>query len=271
MIRQNDLLEQPQRQQDEAPAQLTTVRTFRLETLRQELGSTNNRTGDQLRKERHEERVVEERRRGAHPPPVDVDRIRQRLERVEADPDRQHDPRRGGVEHDADPTSELRKGLQQQGGVLEVGQDAEIRRQAEQEPCAARGASAGVDTLAGNPVDHGRHDEQADEWRVPGRVEHVARAEQHALLGSPREGQLIERQHHQEEQREGETIEGQGAGLSLLIDDDKSPAEARPVGTRATDGRLLVRAPSLTESRVIPSRRRRHVAANVDSPAAGPE
>ena len=174
LIRQNRLLEQSHRQQDEAPAHLTGVGAFRLETLRQELGSADDRTGNQLWKEGHEECVVEKRRRGAQSPPVNVDRVRQRLEGVEANPYWQHDPRRGGLEHDADPGSEFRKALQQKGRVLEVGQDTEIRTQAEHEPRAARGAPAGIDALAGNPVDHGRHDEQTDEGRIPGGVEQVA-------------------------------------------------------------------------------------------------
>jgi hypothetical protein len=84
----HDLPERPETEEKNAPAdRLRRPRPAPFE-LRQELDRAYDRTGDELRKERHEEREVDEVACEARFPAVDVDRVAHRLECVEGNADR---------------------------------------------------------------------------------------------------------------------------------------------------------------------------------------
>ena len=59
-VGQHDLLEQAERHQRQAEAQLVARGAARLRELRHQLGRAHDRAGDEVREEGHEQRVVEE-------------------------------------------------------------------------------------------------------------------------------------------------------------------------------------------------------------------
>ena len=140
--------------------------------------------GDQVREERHEQRVVEEvaRRRGAAQ--VHVERVGHRREGIERDADRQHDVRAPAA-GSATPNAAIsaREVLEQERAVLEVAEHAEVGDHRQQHPGAPRDRPLRLDqALRGVPVDHRRDPQQDHERRIPRRVEQVARDQQVDLL-----------------------------------------------------------------------------------------
>src|SRR5262245_55450960 len=59
--------------------------------LTNELPGTNDRTGNEVRKKCNKQRVIDRISDGLHLSPIDVQRIGETGERVEADADRKHD------------------------------------------------------------------------------------------------------------------------------------------------------------------------------------
>ena len=90
-IREDDLLEHAQGKQREAEEDLVGVRLARRFELRDELGRAHDRARDQVREEGHEQGVVEEASGRSGTAQVDVQRVGQGREGVEADADREHD------------------------------------------------------------------------------------------------------------------------------------------------------------------------------------
>ena len=91
----HDLLQQPDRDQGHRRADAHVAGVARLRDLRQDLARPDDRAGHDVREERQVHRQVDRLAR-LDDPAVHVDRVRDRLERVEADPDRQDDVARSG-------------------------------------------------------------------------------------------------------------------------------------------------------------------------------
>src|SRR5664279_113591 len=96
------LLEQAEHEQRQAPRQHARGRATRHFALRKELRGAQDRSSDERREERHVEREVEEAVARLGATEIDVERVGQRVERVERDADRQDDIERCGVVFDAD-------------------------------------------------------------------------------------------------------------------------------------------------------------------------
>ena len=101
-VGEHHLLEQPERQQREAEEDLVGVRPARLLELRDELGRAHDRPRHEVREEGHEQGVIEEAARRRRPPQIDVERVGQGREGVEADPDRKDDVPAGRMIDDAE-------------------------------------------------------------------------------------------------------------------------------------------------------------------------
>ena len=135
-----------------------------------DVGIAHDRSGDQVREQRDERRVLEHPLGGFHLLPVDVDRVRHRVEGVEGDADRQHDVgHRNGVaaagqepEHGVDARREEPR-------VLEDRQHAEVEAQCRDEhglrpPALVVPADdLAVDDLPGPVVDGGREQHQREQ------------------------------------------------------------------------------------------------------------
>ena len=171
----------------------------RLLELRDELGRAHDRPRDQMREEGHEQRVVEEAARRLRAPQVDVERVGQGRERVEADADRQDDVPTGRMVDDRRATPAIATKLcEQEAAVLEIAEHAEVhRRRLVSIHSLARPLALGADhPLRRPPVDHGRNPQQDHERRIPRGVEQVGGDQQVDLLLMPREERRIVQRHH---------------------------------------------------------------------------
>jgi len=96
--------------------------------LRDQLVRSHDGPGDEVREERQEEAVVEERAERFAAAEVDVDRVAERLERVEADPERQDDAEHvlihGCMQTEYPHEFDVR--VRREIEVLEEGEDAEV-------------------------------------------------------------------------------------------------------------------------------------------------
>jgi hypothetical protein len=94
------------------------------------------------------------------------------------------------------------------GSVLEVQEHAEVRHDRQHHPGASLRRSLGVHKrLRCAPIHDGRDPQQDNEWRVPGRVENVAREKKIDLPSSPPERQGVQREDNRKERCERQCIE----------------------------------------------------------------
>ena len=90
-VREHHLREEADHEQAQPPSDLPRASRFRFPAPGEEVGGPDDGTGHELGEEGHEQRVVEERRGRLEGPPVDVDGVGHRLERVEGDAHGQDD------------------------------------------------------------------------------------------------------------------------------------------------------------------------------------
>jgi len=179
--------------------------------LRQQLVSANDGTGDQLREEGDEERVLREARRLLHVSPIEVDAQRDDLKAVEGDAERQEEVRHLDLEPH---TSQRRKQcLHRHGGVLEPREQEERKadREREIEPAVFTPCHQ-----ADQPVvdaDFRKQQQQVD--RVPERVEEQAGGEQQPELRPARQRSRGQQQAEHED-REGKRVEEHQSRLPEL-------------------------------------------------------
>ena len=137
-VGEHDLLEQAQGHQHQAETQLVAACATRLGELRHQLGRTHDRPRNQMREERHEQRVVEKVGRRLGAAQIDVEGVGHRRERVERDADRQHDvPRRRHVMQ-AEARHQCAEVVEQEMAVLEVSEHAEVGHHRQQHPRTPR-------------------------------------------------------------------------------------------------------------------------------------
>jgi hypothetical protein len=122
-VRDDRLLRETEREQEQARAHAVDVEVVLSEKLWLKDPVPDDRPCDQVREEGDEERVPEEASFCRQLPAVDVDGVRDPFERVEADPDRQHDSVQKGVDAGkstrGDHTHEARQVSADEPGVLE--------------------------------------------------------------------------------------------------------------------------------------------------------
>ena len=133
-IGQDDLHEEPEHDEVEAPEQLVARRLPRRRELGHELGRAHDRAGDQVREVRYEERVVEERPDRLQAPEIHVERVGQRHERIERDADRKDDVPLGRNPGDAERGHQGLPVLQQELAVFEEADEPDVDRDRDHEP-----------------------------------------------------------------------------------------------------------------------------------------
>ena len=207
-IGEHHLLEQPERHQREAEAQLCAGGAPRLLELRHELGRSHDGPGDQVRKEGHEQRVIEEVASRHRAPQVYVEGVGHRGERVERDADRQHDIGRRRLVGDSEGIHRRGEVRLQEAAVLEVQQHAEIDDDRQEHPRAPAGLPLRAhQPLSRVPIDDRRYPQQDHERRIPRRVEQVAGDQEVDLAHRPRQRQRMHQQNEREECSKGQRIE----------------------------------------------------------------
>ena len=224
-VREDDLLPEAEHHERHPPTQVVAGRAPRVLGLRQELRGAHDGSRHQAREEAHEERVVEEPLRGREHAAIDVDRVGQRLERVERDADRQDHVQRRRRPLDSGETERGREVLQEERGVLEVGEQPQVRRHArDQPPAAHRRIRGGRHPARDEPVDHRRDADQEAVLDPPGGVEHDRQDDVDELLRGPGKW-CAAHDDRREKQR-----------------DERVGVEAHPERAEASRGALSVRA-----------------------------
>ena len=198
--------------------------------LRQQLARAQDRPGDQVRKERDEQREVEKPRCRRDLSAIHVDHVADRHERVERDADRQQHVHRDRIEVPPEMPRHRRRAVGEEIEILEEPQHPEIERQAhdERQP-APRGAGRPIDHARHEEVDDGRPDQQSEKPPVPRRVEVVARGEQHHVLRTMRQ-HAIERVDDEKELDELDRVEDhqRPAARAARPLDSRNPNSASP-------------------------------------------
>ena len=128
---------QPAGDQEEAGAGEHRARVARRAQLRQQLVRADDRPGDQVGKERLQDRDVHERGR-ARLAAVDVDDVRDRLEGEERDADRQDDLDDRERRPEADAVKKGVEFVDEEAEVLEGAQKRQVERDREDERALAR-------------------------------------------------------------------------------------------------------------------------------------
>ena len=125
-VRDDHLLKEAQQHDQKALPRAFPVKAVLRRHLPEQAAAALDRAGDQLRKERHEQRVFEQVTFSLHAPLVHVDHIGQRLEDVEADAHRQKNryPRRG--HRDGERIAHALHHVQKKACILEVPQQADV-------------------------------------------------------------------------------------------------------------------------------------------------
>src|SRR5258706_466340 len=163
-VRENHLLEQAEYEQGEAHGDVFAVPpAWRLLELRHHFPEVNDGTGDELRKEQHEQAILAQRKR-RDAPSMDVDEERDFLERYERYAKGKNDLRQDEVGPD-----EIVGGRRQEVDVLEIAEERDVEGNPEREHQPCRGGSALVRRQAKQPArqdevdeDRGRDDQHVD-------------------------------------------------------------------------------------------------------------
>ena len=118
---------------------------------------------------------------------VDVDRVAERLERVEGDADGQRDPQGGGVHLEAQRRQEFREGRGEEVEVLEEPEEAQVHGEADpQEQAPSSPVLRPPEPESDDVVDDRAEHDQREEAPIPPSVEEVARGEDQQVLGTKR-------------------------------------------------------------------------------------
>ncbi len=219
VVRHDYFLEQAQEEQLDAPEDLLLPHRIDALELREELLRPEDRPRDEVRKEGHVERVLEEVVAGRDLPPIDVDHVGHRLERVERDPERDDELQVEGGRVDPRNEGDV---VQEEVSVLEVNENPEVRREGEREVRLARGPSLRSRDARAHEVVEARGEPQEEQERgVPRPVEEPAR-EQQQELPPPSLEHEGEHEDEGEEERELEAVESQAAsrfaGLQKIVE-----------------------------------------------------
>ena len=166
--------------------------------LRQQVCRPLDRAGDKLREETDEDREVEEVTSRAQLTAVDANRVRQLLERVERDADREHQRERRQRHVQAERGEDRLHAVREEVEVLEGSEKAQIGR----DRCTEQPALDPWPLLhrASRPVVHDRRrGDEIQEPRVNPAVEHVACDEQQDVLRAVRQPPVHDRRDEEED------------------------------------------------------------------------
>ncbi len=213
VVGDGDLLEEADGDEPHRAARLLRGQVGAAADLRQEVDGAHDGAGDELREVADEEGEAREVQLGRAPPAVDVDRVRHRLEGVEADAGREQDVEAREGQVGAGGVGDVDEGLVEEVRVLEDAEQPEVHDQADDEPeLTPRGAVVVAGHLPpGDVVGHRRGEDEEDEVRVGGRVEDPARDQQKQDAQRPGPGQQpVDEEYDHQEDAVIQTVEGHG-------------------------------------------------------------
>ena len=140
--------------------------------LGQEIPGPHDGPGHQLGEEADKQSEVKQARCRDHDPTVDVDGVRHRLERVEADAHREDDPQWPGRHVHPEAAQQVHELVDEEPGVLEDGKHPQVGTQAGHQPePSPAGIVGGVDGPSRREVHDGREPDKGQEPPVPPPVE----------------------------------------------------------------------------------------------------
>ncbi|MGY3124949.1 hypothetical protein ACVWXQ_008886 [Bradyrhizobium sp. S3.14.4] len=172
--------------------------------LRQHVCRTLDRTGDQLRKEAHILGIGDKVALSGNPAIVHVERIADRLKRVERNAQREHQAEgiiRHHIPEQPDHAEHVRN---QEVQIFDRSEYAQVDRQRDdQRRLASAIGPSPRHHECGRVIHDRRQSEQESKGRAPAHVEYVAGDQQHQRLGSPRQRE----EHHQERYEERQKFE----------------------------------------------------------------
>ena len=179
--------------------------------LRQEVPRTHDGPGDQMREEEDEEHEVRQALLRLHPAPVNIDRVADRLERVERNPEGNDDLQGANRGAAATGNDGAPQGVEEEVDVLEVAEKPEIHAEAHQqerlaEPWPGRGVHGATQDVVHQRG--GRDDKR--EFLAPGGIEVVARPEKPDYADLVPGHDPVDREDHRKEAQEGERVELHG-------------------------------------------------------------
>ena len=166
--------------------------------LRQQRPRPADGPRDQLREKAEEQRKIPQvaLRRGLSAP--DIEQIAERLERVKADAQRQHE-RKGGLRNtDAERAQQGGQRFGRKGKVLEKEQRPQAGQRAQRQRRAPPGARAGApQRQTARPGGEGVQPQEQDELRVPAHIKAVAERKQHGPAPARRHGKVCKQRQRQ--------------------------------------------------------------------------
>jgi len=157
--RDHRFLEQSPDDQQQPHRHHSAIELGGLLELGHEIGGPDDRPGDEVREERHQQQNVEQSR-GGHTPAVHVDNVADPLEGEERDADRQDHLHQRRVLADAEQGEQAARLFGEEVEIFEEAEHQEIGRDAadQQRPARARIVAA-RDQRGGAPVDQRRADQ----------------------------------------------------------------------------------------------------------------
>ena len=179
----DDLLEHAPEDKAHAVAPLLVGELPRGSDLWQQVGGPLDGSGDELREKGDKGTKGDGITGGLEVAPVDVDGVGEGLEGVEGDADRQDDLQGGGVHGNAKGVPGGNPVLDEEVGVLEVAEDAEVDGERYPQPSFLPGSVRRLfNADADEEVDDGGEGNQPEEAPVPPPVEDIGRNEQQHVL-----------------------------------------------------------------------------------------
>src|SRR2546423_952867 len=137
-VGEHDFLEQTESHEQQSPQKLARAQTWRPDKLRKKIASPHNRSGDQLRKKGNRQDEIAQRLRRLQNAAINVERVRERMERVKGNADGQKNVEMRWLIDDADAREQPLKVLQQKVPVFEKPEHAQVHADAANQPRAAR-------------------------------------------------------------------------------------------------------------------------------------
>ena len=142
--------------------------------LRQQVGGSLNRAGNQLREERDKHAEGHHVARRLDVAAVNVDGVTNGLERVERDAHRQQDVKRGPVGIYTEQSQEVHKTVAQEVQILEHAQDAQVEHDVQCCPRLVGPRTVTAHQHRAAPCRDRRQDNQTQHTPIPPAVEHIA-------------------------------------------------------------------------------------------------
>ena len=228
IVGDHHLLEQPEQDQHDAVRDHGAIELGLGLELRQEIGSADDRPGDELREEGDVEEDVERRLLGRDFAAIDVDHIRDAVEGEEGDADREQDLQERQVAFEPDLSEQIGQRLHEEAEIFEEGEDDEIEHNGDDDKLASSPVTLGDrEQPPRRVIDQRARGEQHREAPIPARVEDVADADQKGLARFGPFPQLPRRREHAEKEDAETECRKQHAPRSPLTA-PRGGAEQRP-------------------------------------------